>query len=307
MLDLRRLRYFVTIAEELHFGRAALRLRIAQPPLTRHITALETELGIRLFERSTRAVRLTPVGTLFLEQARAVLQAVDEAEATARKMAQGVVGRLVIGYSSSIPMSDVFSDIVRNVSRNLPEVELLFREVSSASQVQQIADGTLDIGFGWSAEKAAKEGIQSLIVSRDPLVVAAPSTSAYAGKTVIDFAELTEETFLNYPPGYGAALNAALDELCARAGFTPRMGPTASQMTTLISLVAAERGVAVVPSFTSALQRSGVTYVSLAEPYVFEQTIIWREPFSSTCIERFIELVKSLPLHQDPLSRRHFM
>ncbi|GAB7521073.1 LysR substrate-binding domain-containing protein [Paraburkholderia sp. 2C] len=294
MLDLRRLRYFVTIAEELHFGRAAARLRIAQPPLTRHITALETELGIRLFDRSTRAVRLTSGGALFLEQARAVLQAVDEAEATARKMARGVIGRLVIGYSSSIPMSDVFSDIVRNVSRHLPDVELLFREVSSANQMQQIADGTLDIGFGWSAAKTAKEGIQSLTVSRDSLVVAVPSTSAYADKAAIDFAELGEETFLNYPPGYGAALNAALDELCARAGITPRMGPTASQMTTLISLVAAERGVAVVPSFTSALQRSGVAYVPLAEPYVFEQTVIWREPFSSTCVERFVELGQSL-------------
>jgi DNA-binding transcriptional LysR family regulator len=293
MLDLRRLRYFVTIAEELHFGRAAIRLRIAQPPLTRHITALEAELGLRLFERSTRAVRLTPEGTLFLEQARTVLQRVDEAQAAARKMAQGVLGRLTIGYSSSIPMSDVFSDIIRHVSRNLSEVELLFREVSSVSQLQQIADATLDIGFGWPASGAAQAGIQSLIVSRDPLVVAVPSTSVHANKAAIDFADLAEETFLNYPPGYGAALNAALDELCARAGIAPRMGPTASQMTTLISLVAAERGVAIVPSFTSALQRSGVAYVPLAEPYIFEQSVVWREPFSSTCVERFVELVKS--------------
>jgi DNA-binding transcriptional LysR family regulator len=294
MIDLRRLRYFVTIAEELHFGRAALRLRIAQPPLTRHITALETELGIRLFERSTRAVRLTPEGTLFVEQARAVIHAVDEAESTARKMAQGAVGRLVIGYSSSIPISDVFSDMIRNVSRNLPEVELLFREVSTASQLQQIVDGTLDIGFGWSATKAVKEGVQALTVSRDPLVVAVPSTSRYAGKAAIDFAELSEEIFLTYPAGYGAALNAPLDELCARAGIVPRMGPTASQMTTLVSLVAAERGVAIVPSFTSALQRSGVAYVSLAEPYILEQTVIWREPFSSRCVEQFVTLAKPL-------------
>jgi DNA-binding transcriptional LysR family regulator len=290
MLDLRRLRYFVTIADELHFGRAALRLRIAQPPLTRHITALETELGIRLFERSTRAVRLTPEGTLFLEQARAVLRAVDEADATARKMAQGMVGRLVIGYASSIPMSDVFSDMIRNAGRNLPEVELLLREVSSTSQAQQILDGTLDIGFGWSATKAATSGMRSLVIARDPLVVAVPSTSPFASKAAIDFAALAEETILTYPAGYGSALNAALDELCAKAGFVPRMGPAASQITTLVSLVAAERGVAIVPSFTSALRRSGVAYVPLAEPYVLEQTVSWREPFASKSVERFVEL-----------------
>ncbi|CAB3751207.1 LysR family transcriptional regulator [Paraburkholderia solisilvae] len=294
MLDLRRLRYFVTVADELHFGRAALRLRIAQPPLTRHITALEAELGIRLFERSTRAVRLTPEGTLFLEQARAVLRAVDEADSTARKMAQGMVGRLVIGYASSIPMSDVFSDIIRNVSRNLPEVELLFREVSSVSQAQQIVDGTLDIGFGWSATKAGAPGIQSRVIARDTLVAVVPSTRPYAGKDKIEFGELAKEVFLTYPAGFGSALAAALDALCAKAGIVPHRGPAASQITTLVSLVAAERGVAIVPSFTSALQRSGVAYVPLAEPYVLEQTVMWREPFSSKSVERFAELAKSL-------------
>jgi DNA-binding transcriptional LysR family regulator len=297
MLDLRRLRYFVTVADELHFGRAALRLRIAQPPLTRHITALEAELGIRLFERSTRAVRLTPEGTLFLEQARAVLRAVDEADSTARKMAQGMVGRLVIGYASSIPMSDVFSDIIRNVSRNLPEVELLFREVSSVSQAQQIVDGTLDIGFGWSATKAVAAGIQSLVIARDPVVAVVPSARPYAGKDKIEFGELAKEVFLTYPAGFGSALAVALHELCTKAGIVPHMGPAASQITTLVSLVAAERGVAIVPSFTSALRRSGVAYVPLADPYVLEQTVMWREPFSSKSVERFAELAKSLVSH----------
>ncbi|PCE34345.1 LysR substrate-binding domain-containing protein [Burkholderia ubonensis] len=294
MLDLRRLRYFVTVADELHFGRAALRLHIAQPPLTRHIAALEAELGVRLFERSTRAVRLTPEGALFLEQARSVMQAVGDAEATARKMAQGIAGRIVIGYASSIPMSDAFSTLVRDAGRGMPDVELAFREVSTAGQRQQIADGAMDIGFGWSAATAPDARLRSLVVAREPLVAAVPAQSAHAGNATIAFADLAAEPFVTYPPGYGSALNAALDDLCEQAGIAPRMGPTASQITTLVSLVAAERGVAIVPGFTSALQRPGVAYVPLAGAPVLEQTVLWREPFASACVERFVALAKAL-------------
>jgi DNA-binding transcriptional LysR family regulator len=293
MLDLRRLRYFVTVAEELHFGRAAARLNIAQPPLTRHIAALETELGIRLFERSTRAVQLTPAGVLFLERARSVLQAADEAQATARKLAQGVTGRIAIGYTSSIPMSDAFAEIVRNAGRTLPEAELTFREVATAGQHRQIVEGALDVGFGWSATNVQEEGLCSLVVAREPLVAAVPSASVHAGKKMIDFAELRDESFLIFPPGYGSAMNTAWETLCAQAGVSPRIGPTASQTATLVSLVAAERGVAVVPAFTMALQRPGVAYVPLAQAPALDQTVSWIEPFTSTCVERFVELAKT--------------
>ncbi|QGZ63392.1 LysR substrate-binding domain-containing protein [Paraburkholderia acidisoli] len=294
MLDLRRLRYFVTVAEELHFGRAAERLRIAQPPLTRHIAALETELGIRLFERSTRSVQLTPQGALFLERARTVLQAVGEAENSARKMAQGVAGRIAIGYTSSIPMSEAFAEIVRRAGRALPDVDLTFREVATASQQRQIADGTLDIGFGWSARDAREDGLKTLVVTREPLVAAVPSGSAHAARPALDFTALRDETFLVFPPGYGSAINTALDTLCAQAGITPRLGPTASQVATLVSLVAAERGVAIVPAFTRTLQRPGVTYVPLQGGHGLEQTLSWVEPFGAACVERFVALAREV-------------
>jgi DNA-binding transcriptional LysR family regulator len=304
MLDLRRLRYFVTVADELHFGRAALRLRIAQPPLTRHIAALESELGIRLFERSTRAVQLTREGALFLERARAVIEAASEAEAAARKLAQGMIGRIVIGYASSIPMSDAFSNLVRDAGDAMPEIELVFREVPTTHQRQQIADGTLDFGFGWAmaperggladSVDSADEPIRSRVVSREPLVAAVPAHGAHARQDALAFETLADETFVTFVPEYGSALNAALDTLAARAGFTPRGGPTASQITTLVSLVAAGRGIAIVPSFTAALQRPGVAYVPLAAPHLIEQTVTWREPCASGCVARFVELVKAV-------------
>ncbi|KVM83095.1 LysR substrate-binding domain-containing protein [Burkholderia stagnalis] len=299
MLDLRRLRYFVTVADELHFGRAALRLRIAQPPLTRHIAALEAELGVRLFERSTRAVRLTPEGALFLEQARSVIDAVGEAEATARKMAHGLAGRIVIGYASSIPMSDAFPDWVRRASRSMPDVELAFREVPTTGQRQQIADGTMDVGFGWTAANTrdlandAHARIRSLVVAQEPLVAAVPAHSPYAKRVDVAFAELAAETFVTFPPALGSALNVALEDLCAQAGVAPRVGATAAQITTLVSLVAAERGVAIVPGFTATLQRPGVAYVPLAARYVVDQIVMWREPFASACVERFVGLAQA--------------
>ena len=294
MLDLRRLRYFVVVADELHFGRAALRLRVAQPPLTRHIAALESELGVRLFERSTRAVRLTPDGERFLEHARNVVSAAAEAEASARKLAQGIAGRIVIGYASSIPMSDTFPDIVRQASRTMPDVELAFREASTASQRQQIADGAMDVGFGWSWARAPGAAVPSRVVAREPLVAVVPAGNPLAERAHVDFAALAGETFVTFPPGFGSALTTALDDLCAQAGFAPRIGPTASQITTLVSLVAAERGIAIVPGFTATLQRPGVTYVPLNDTRRVELIVSWREPFASACIERFVALARSL-------------
>ncbi|VWD34430.1 LysR substrate-binding domain-containing protein [Burkholderia contaminans] len=294
MLDLRRLRYFVVVADELHFGRAALRLRVAQPPLTRHIAALESELGVRLFERSTRAVRLTPEGAAFLDHARTVVSAAAEAEASARKIAQGIAGRIVIGYASSIPMSDTFPDVIRVASRTMPDVELAFREAATASQRQQIADGTMDIGFGWAWDGAPGVPVTSLVVSREPLVAAVPAGDPLASRASVDVAELANATFVTFPPGYGSALTAALDDLCAQAGFAPRIGATAAQITTLVSLVAAERGIAIVPGFTATLQRPGVVYVPLAGTRAVEQIVSWNEPFASACVERFVALARSL-------------
>ncbi|MDR3095602.1 MAG: LysR family transcriptional regulator [Paraburkholderia sp.] len=296
MLDLRRLRYFVTVADELHFGRAAQRLHIAQPPLTRHIASLEADLGIRLFERSTRAVTLTPEGAQFLEHARHVLEAVSGAQSSARQLASGAAGRLAIGYTSSIPMSPRFSEIVREFGRQSPEVELDFREVASAEQHRQIEAGVLDIAFGWAPPEPGSEadprGIARLGVAREPLVVAVPSGSRHAAREAIDFAELAHEAFIVYPPGQGSVLNAALHRLCAKADLTPRLGPTATQVTTLVALVAAERGVAIVPASVAALRMDGVRYVPLAGADALEQTLIWRAQNASRCAQRFAEFAR---------------
>ena len=299
MLDLRRLRYFMTVADELHFGRAAQRLHIAQPPLTRQIASLEAELSIRLFERSTRTVTLTPEGVQFLEHARHVLDAVSGAESSARQLASGISGRLAIGYTSSVPMSRMFSEIVREFGRQSPEVELGFREVASAGQYRQIEAGVLDIAFGWAAPEPAPPGIAQLSVAQEPLVAAVPSGSRHAAREALAFAELAHEAFIVYPPGQGSALNAALYRLCANAGLAPRVGPTATQVATLVALVAAERGVAIVPASVANLQMPGVRYVPLSGADALEQTLIWRAQNASRCALRFAEFARVAIQHAD--------
>ncbi|MGF6136384.1 DNA-binding transcriptional LysR family regulator, partial [Pseudomonas sp. EB276 TE3739] len=147
MIDLRRLRYFLVVSDELHFGRAAVRLHIAQPPLTRQISALETELGFRLFDRSTRNVTLTSEGRHFLPYARAVLEQVDLTAAITSKLAAGSAGQLAVGYASSIALSDLFSQTIQTFCSSYPDVQLTVEEGASSTQCAQIVEGRLDIGM----------------------------------------------------------------------------------------------------------------------------------------------------------------
>ena len=143
-------------------------------------------------------MRLTPEGAAFLDHARHVVSAAAEAEASAQ-IAQGIAGRIVIGYASSIPMSDTFPDVIRVASRTMPDVELAFREAATASQRQQIADGTMDIGFGWAWHGAPGVPVASLVVSREPLVAAVPAGDPLASRASVDVAALAH-TFVTFRP-----------------------------------------------------------------------------------------------------------
>lgn len=172
MLDLRRLRCFAAVAETLHFGRAAQRLHMAQPPLTRQISALEEELGFRLFDRSSRAVTLTAEGSLFLPYARALLDQLERTAGFARKLAQGLAGHLTLGYASSIALSDLFTEAIRLFRERHPEVQLELLEGASAAQWAQIAEGGIDVGLGRLPPPEGQVGIEVLALGGEPLVVA---------------------------------------------------------------------------------------------------------------------------------------
>ncbi|VCL44241.1 LysR family transcriptional regulator [Burkholderia pseudomallei] len=294
MIDLRRLRYFIVVAEELHFGKAAQRLPLAQPPLTRHISALEGELGLRLFDRSTRSVKLTAEGELFLPHARDVLDAVHRAEIASQRAALGKEGKVALGYTSSVPLCDAFGTLIRNFARSFPDIELSLVEASSAQQGRSIKEGLLDIGIGWKNSFEDYEGCRVKTIAAEPLVVAVSQERALASEASLAVEQLADETFVLFPPGYGSTLDRKAFDLCATAGFTPRRGPSASQMTTMIALVAAGRGVAIVPEAVSTLRKPGVAYVPLTdESALIELVLMWREAGLSLAARSFVEWHKA--------------
>jgi DNA-binding transcriptional LysR family regulator len=263
MLDLRKLRYFLTVAEELHFGRAALRLHLAQPPLTRQISALETELGFKLFDRTSRTVSLTAQGRAFLPYARGVLEQVELAHVIAGKLAAGTAGQLALGYVSSIALSDLFSQAIRAFAQRFPDVQLTLVECASGSLGAQVADGRLDIGL--SRLLPQNDDVQALSLGEERLVAAVSSDSPLASQVTVSLAQLSAYPLILFPPDYGSGLNQSIEQLYRHHGVPLRAGPTGRQITSIIALVAAAQGVALVPACTQSLMNKGVTYRPLVE------------------------------------------
>ena len=263
MLDLRKLRYFLTVAEELHFGRAAIRLHLAQPPLTRQISALETELGFKLFDRTSRTVTLTAQGRSFLPYARGVLEQVELAQVIASKLAAGTAGQLTLGYVSSIALSDLFSQAIQAFAQRFPDVQLTLVECASGSLGAQVADGRLDIGLSRLLPQG--EGVQALSLGDERLVAAVSSDSPLACQAQVNLAQLSAYPLILFPPDYGSGLNQSIEQLYRHHGQPLRPGPTGRQITSIIALVAAGQGVALVPECTQSLMNKGVTYRPLVE------------------------------------------
>ncbi|ARB25988.1 LysR family transcriptional regulator [Pseudomonas tolaasii] len=272
MLDLRKLRYFLTVAEELHFGRAALRLHLAQPPLTRQISALETELGFKLFDRTSRTVTLTAQGRSFLPYARGVLEQVELTQTIANKLAAGTAGQLALGYVSSIALSDLFSQAIQAFAQRFPDVQLTLVECASGSLGAQVADGRLDIGL--SRLLPHNDEVQALSLGEERLVAAISVDNPLADHSHVSLAQLSAHPLILFPPDYGSGLNQSIEQLYRHHGQPLRPGPTGRQITSIIALVAAGQGVALVPECTQSLMNKGVTYRPLVEADACAQLLV---------------------------------
>ena len=292
MLDLRKLRYFLTVAEELHFGRAALRLHLAQPPLTRQISALETELGFRLFDRTSRTVTLTAQGRHFLPYARAVLDQVSLTHSIARKLAAGTAGQLVLAYASSIALSDLFSQAIQAFAQRFPDVQLTLVESASGSLCSQVADGRVDIGMSRLPLEHGQTEVQALSLGDERLVAALSSDNPLARQQTVSLTELSAYPLIQFPADFGSGLNDSIEHLYRRNGLPPRPGPSRRQITSIIALVAAGQGVALVPECTRTLTKKGVTYRPLTEPDARVQLLILtRTQGRSLLVEAFMGVV----------------
>ncbi|WP_396899142.1 LysR substrate-binding domain-containing protein [Mycolicibacterium sp.] len=261
-MELRHLRYFVAVGEELHFGRAADRLHIAQPPLSQQIRQLERELGVSLLTRTTRSVELTPAGRAYLQRAIEILDAVGDAGGQARRIAAGVEGRLVIGCVGSATYS-LLPQLVRALGESLPGVEVGLRgEMLAPAQLEALRSGALDLAL--LRPPVVGEGIFTETVRRDRLLVALPTNHSLAGQTELTVAALRDEDFVVHAGHGRSTMSNLVENICADAGFVPRVRQEVSETSTLVTLVAAGLGVAIVPDPTAALDIAGVRYVPLA-------------------------------------------
>lgn len=261
-MELRHLRYFVAVAEECHFGRAAERLHIAQPPLSLQIKQLETELGVTLLIRSTRKVELTAAGQRYLERAREVLAAVAAAGDEAERVASGEIGRLAIGFTGSATY-ELLPTLTRVLRADFPRIELdLKGEMLTPDQVEALHDRTLDLGFLRPPVHAPDLDVR--LLRREPLIAVLPETHPLAASETVRLAHLRDEPFITYPSQHRSVVYDAVIDACQTAGFSPSKVQEVGETSTLVAFVAAGIGVALVPASVRHLRITGATYRALA-------------------------------------------
>jgi len=293
-MELRHLRYFVAVAEELHFTRAALRLNIAQPPLSQQIRALEGELGVQLFLRTRRSVALTDAGQALLVRAREMLAAAWSLPGELQRVARGEVGLLRIGFSSTLPLTKLLRDVVADHRRTHPDVALNLREMHSQQQFDGLLRGELDVGLVRYNE-SAPEGIRLVVLRRDPLRLVVPARHRFARRRSVAIAECRDEPFIGFPGDAGTGTGPLLKRLCAQAGFEPRIAQEAREATTQIGLVAAGLGIAVLPAPLEAVRIEGVHYVSLEDAgALLVMSVATRADEASERVLQFVRRVGAL-------------
>lgn len=264
-MELRHLKYFMVVAEELHFTRAAERLNIGQPPLSQQIQALEDELGVLLFERTRRKVELTEAGKRLLTGARRVFAETEHAVEEARRAARGDVGELRVGFSASIPFTSLLPKVLHDYREAHPGVELTLSGLFSAEQYDALLAGRLDVGLLRYAGTEIPPEIELHEITRDALRVVIHENHPLAKNESVWLAELKNEGFITYPHDMGERFNLQERQLCLAAGFEPRVVQEAREATTQIGLVAAGFGVALLPQPLECVHIDGVRYLPICD------------------------------------------
>jgi len=294
-VELRQLHYFITVAKELHFGHAAERLGMTQPPLSQQIRALEEELGIRLFHRTNRRVELTEAGQALQQDVERLLTELDLAVSHARHIHQGQSGILRLGITVSAPFVEVFARSVLTFRQSHPHVQLSLHEHASQAQVEALLERRLDIGM--LRPLNLPQDLEAIELLREPLVMAMPITHPMAQTPpdqAVPLARFAHEGFVAFPRGVGFALERQINELCRQAGFVRRIVQEARETTTQIALVAAGLGVAIIPALQQRIQVRTVTYRTIADEAA--QSSIWmvyRRFQQNSLVRDFINLVRT--------------
>jgi DNA-binding transcriptional LysR family regulator len=302
-MELRHLRYFVAVAEELSFSRAAERLYIAQPPLSQQIQQLEKEIGVTLFDRAKRHIQLTDAGHAFLREAQAILARVEAAVETARKTDRGEMGWLRIGFAG-VAAYEVLPAILRVFRQQYPHVELQLNELTEAEQQQALYDERIHVGLMRSlTAEDTLPGLASQSFSQQPLVVALPSSHPLAALDHIPLASLAQEGFIGPILHRQSHFWQQLVALCEDAGFRPRVAQEAREVQTAIALVAADMGIALVAASVQNLCLSHVVYRSIEGMTTGVQLrLVYRQEEHSPVLQVFLAVAREVAQQTSPVS-----
>ena len=262
-MELRHLRYFVAVAGERHFTRAAKKLGIAQPPLSQQIRQLEDEIGTPLFTRAPRGVALTAAGEAFLPHAEAALREAERARVAARRVSRGDLGEIRIGFTSAASLNPVVPAVISAFRTACPDVELRLVVEATTPLLTRLAQDLVDVAFV-RPTTAERESLRAIPLPDERLWIALPAGHALATRKRLRLAELHNEPFILYPRANGSLLYDVIIAACQNAGFSPRIVQEAPQMALIVSLVAAGVGVALVPESVCQLRPAGMRYVRIS-------------------------------------------
>lgn len=273
-IELRHLRYFIAVAEELHFGHAAARLNISQPPLSQQIQILEQQIGARLFARTNRSVSLTEAGRQFLADSRQILSQVDDAAARAARLHHGETGELRIGFTSSAPFIKAVSDTLSTFRRRYPDVHIQTRETNTREQIVPLNEGALDLGLMRNTQLPDTLAWERVL--REPLLAMVPRDHPLASQPRVSLRELAREPFVFFDPHVGTGLYDDILGLMRRYDLTPAITQEVGEAMTIIGLVAAGLGVSILPASFRRVQLLEMCWLPIEEQdAVSEMWLVW--------------------------------
>jgi len=293
-IELRQLRYFVAVAEEMHFGRAAQRLHMTQPPLSQAIQQLETALGVALFVRTSRSVGMSAAGAALLPEAQRILQQTAALPDLMRRTAAGASGRLSLAFVSTADYS-VLPPFLREFRSAYPDVSIELREATTDVQLEELMQQRIDVGLLIPPlPERVKSELGYFPLIAEPLILAAPKgIRAARGKRAINLKDVAALPLIIFPRRIAPAFHDAILACYHEAELTPHIGQEAIQMQTIIGLVSAGMGIALVPQSVSNLKRPGVDYVALTQKTPLVETgLAWRHDNTSPVLRAFLDLLR---------------
>jgi LysR family transcriptional regulator, benzoate and cis,cis-muconate-responsive activator of ben and cat genes len=291
-MDLRQIRYFLALATELNYTRAASQLNISQPPLTRHIQQLEHSIGVMLFDRSTRGVALTQAGKIFLEEARKIVALADQAVNKTKLAHQGQIGRLDIGIFGSSTIS-VIPTLLTELRKSYPDIIISLQNTTKTQQIDGVREKHLDIGFNRIYPSVPDLAVETVMI--EDLYVALHKDHPFANNQTIEVKDLVHQPFILFPNNVRPSFADTVIMLCSNAGFTPNVVHDVEDIFTAIALISAGLGIAIVPESAISLRLSNVRYYLLdAKEAKVDLSCVYRPDNKSPALLAFLEAVHLL-------------